>query len=138
MNSAEIDNAIRARLKELSTISDEYINLICNHLPSVANSVYWNKAVDFAVEMCNPFSSADGSSGRLYELTDQEIVSAEAWFQANKDWVEFFTAAYVNDTLFTVIDNFGLPLANPEQTVMLMDRKVSVAAIWYVGCGFPQ
>jgi hypothetical protein len=142
MNSVAIDSAIRARLAELnssrnSNDQDELGNLTANHLPSVADHLLWEEVADFAADMCNPMAAADGRPGRLYELSDAEIVSAEAWFNANKDWSEVMAAAYKNDMLFESVTNVWSSFV-PGQTVTINGREILVAAIRYVGTAFPQ
>lgn len=136
MNVTQIDAAIRERLLELRAVnfvtneeaSAEYYSLVGNHLPSVATPLLWDDVVEFSADVCNPGSSTDGSPGRLYALSDAEIIEAEKWFHANKDWRGFMPGLLEEST----------PQWAPGLAVKIGGREIPVAVMDYVTAAFPM
>lgn len=100
MDAKEIDAAIRARIAELEN-SNEHIErdaLLCNHLPTVANRFTWDKVVDYVTQLCdNPGGGCDGRPGRLYEISDEAIVEAEAWFADTERWQDMMDSSPIGE-----------------------------------------
>lgn len=90
MFAVQIDMEIRKALESDLYTADDKDAIIGHYLPLMVNPAVWIKVKEYAMDVCdNPGGGADCRPGRLYELTDEEIVEAEKWLKEHssvQDW----------------------------------------------------
>lgn len=122
-------------LPELSPAQrDEWEQMMLVHLPLWADPGLWRRVCDASVRACSPASSSDCRSGRLFELSREQIEEAQEWLRTRSSPDEL--------DRFCEMVPFDVPSWTPGAMVRVSDGQVTaevpVAAYNYVGCAFPQ